>query len=1659
MPAIFQLLENITVLDLNIEADPGELVVKSTKAIPILKDQAGAVLMAATEYGKGRMVVFGHEAYLKEPNIQMFICNCVKWLKSNSNAVVGIPKYCESVASILTAAGHKVKISDKFDSSMGVFFVNGQEQISQLPELTEFIKGGGGVMIGAQAWCWCSENPGKDPLAHFPANKLTGLADIYFGPNKRPRGYFTIHMTTSGAQEMVIKTTQHMPTSYNLLENITHLDLNFNADPGELVVKSSKAIPILKDQTGAVLMAATEYGKGRMVVFGHEQYLMAPQLHTLVCNCVRWMKSNPDAVVGLPKFYEGVASILTAAGHKVKISDKFDSSMGVFFVNGQEQISQLPELTEFIKGGGGVMIGAQAWCWCSENPGKDPLAHFPANKLTGLADIYFGPNKRPRGYYTIHTTTSEAPEKVIKTTQHMPTSYNLLENITHLDLNFNADPGELVVKSTKAIPILKDQTGAVLMAATEYGKGRMVVFGHEQYLMAPQLHTLVSNCVRWMKSNPDAVVGLPKFYEGVASILTAAGHKVKISDKFDSSMGVFFVNGQEQISQLPELTEFIKGGGGVMIGAQAWCWCSENPGKDPLAHFPANKLTGLADIYFGPNKRPRGYYTIHTTTSEAPEKVIKTTQHMPTSYNLLENITHLDLNFNADPGELVVKSTKAIPILKDQTGAVLMAATEYGKGRMVVFGHEQYLMAPQLHTLVSNCVRWMKSNPDAVVGLPKFYEGVASILTAAGHKVKISDKFDSSMGVFFVNGQEQISQLPELTEFIKGGGGVMIGAQAWCWCSENPGKDPLAHFPANKLTGLADIYFGPNKRPRGYYTIHTTTSEAPEKVIKTTQHMPTSYNLLENITHLDLNFNADPGELVVKSTKAIPILKDQTGAVLMAATEYGKGRMVVFGHEQYLMAPQLHTLVSNCVRWMKSNPDAVVGLPKFYEGVASILTAAGHKVKISDKFDSSMGVFFVNGQEQISQLPELTEFIKGGGGVMIGAQAWCWCSENPGKDPLAHFPANKLTGLADIYFGPNKRPRGYYTIHTTTSEAQEKVVKTTQHMPTSYNLLENITHLDLNFNADPGELVVKSTKAIPILKDQTGAVLMAATEYGKGRMVVFGHEQYLMAPQLHTLVSNCVRWMKSNPDAVVGLPKFYEGVASILTAAGHKVKISDKFDSSMGVFFVNGQEQISQLPELTEFIKGGGGVMIGAQAWCWCSENPGKDPLAHFPANKLTGLADIYFGPNKRPRGYYTIHTTTSEAPEKVIKTTQHMPTSYNLLENITHLDLNFNADPGELVVKSTKAIPILKDQTGAVLMAATEYGKGRMVVFGHEQYLMAPQLHTLVSNCVRWMKSNPDAVVGLPKFYEGVASILTAAGHKVKISDKFDSSMGVFFVNGQEQISQLPELTEFIKGGGGVMIGAQAWCWCSENPGKDPLAHFPANKLTGLADIYFGPNKRPRGYYTIHTTTSEAPEKVIKTTQHMPTSYNLLENITHLDLNFNADPGELVVKSTKAIPILKDQTGAVLMAATEYGKGRMVVFGHEQYLMAPQLHTLVSNCVRWMKSNPDAVVGLPKFYEGVASILTAAGHKVKISDKFDNSMGVFFVNGQEQISQLPELTEFIKGGGGVMIGAQAWCWCSENPGKDPLAHFPANKLTGLADIYFGPNKRPGILYNSYNNI
>ncbi|KAJ8412851.1 hypothetical protein AAFF_G00104330 [Aldrovandia affinis] len=133
--------------------------------------------------------------------------------------------------------------------------------------------------------------------------------------------------------------------------------------PGRLQLNCDEAVPLLVTPSGGVLIAAVQYGQGRVVVLCHEAYLQSkvnrPPFDRFVRNAIDWLKPHPDALVGVYKL-SYLAKFLRAGGTRVRDVPRYNSTVGVFcceaFYDGEAK-----ELLEFVKGGGGLLIAGQAW--------------------------------------------------------------------------------------------------------------------------------------------------------------------------------------------------------------------------------------------------------------------------------------------------------------------------------------------------------------------------------------------------------------------------------------------------------------------------------------------------------------------------------------------------------------------------------------------------------------------------------------------------------------------------------------------------------------------------------------------------------------------------------------------------------------------------------------------------------------------------------------------------------------------------------------------------------------------------------------------------------------------------------------------------------------------------------------------------------------------------------------------------------------------------------------------------------------------------------------------------------------------------------------------------------------------------------------------------
>lgn len=190
---------------------------------------------------------------------------------------------------------------------------------------------------------------------------------------------------------MSTKPTQEYDEAYKLLvKGLTQLDFKDSAVPSELALVGD-AFPLAINSQGQVLVAASTYGLGRIVVLGHESYLS--EFPSLVKNAVNWLggDGSVNLSVAVHQNIKEAADKLGQYKFTVKVLGEFrsDLGVGVYVTDAYSLAADQKSLVTFMKSGGGILIGGQAWKWSNKNPGVEPLLNFDGNKVSGVAGIYF----------------------------------------------------------------------------------------------------------------------------------------------------------------------------------------------------------------------------------------------------------------------------------------------------------------------------------------------------------------------------------------------------------------------------------------------------------------------------------------------------------------------------------------------------------------------------------------------------------------------------------------------------------------------------------------------------------------------------------------------------------------------------------------------------------------------------------------------------------------------------------------------------------------------------------------------------------------------------------------------------------------------------------------------------------------------------------------------------------------------------------------------------------------------------------------------------------------------------------------------------------------------------------------------------------------------
>lgn len=170
---------------------PGPLCVFGPNAFPVIVDDAKspAPVIAAGSLGDGRVVAFGHEGYfgaeaLRTADTARLMANLVTWAGARSpqhTHVVGLHR-CPDLEAALKPLDVRCRVMDGSLSLNGIdvlILPAGEIHDNDLPALTAFVRGGGGVIAGLPGWGYLQTHPAASSLAaDLPANKLFAPAGI-----------------------------------------------------------------------------------------------------------------------------------------------------------------------------------------------------------------------------------------------------------------------------------------------------------------------------------------------------------------------------------------------------------------------------------------------------------------------------------------------------------------------------------------------------------------------------------------------------------------------------------------------------------------------------------------------------------------------------------------------------------------------------------------------------------------------------------------------------------------------------------------------------------------------------------------------------------------------------------------------------------------------------------------------------------------------------------------------------------------------------------------------------------------------------------------------------------------------------------------------------------------------------------------------------------------------------------------------------------------------------------------------------------------------------------------------------------------------------------------------------------------------------------------
>ncbi|XP_055052020.2 TRPM8 channel-associated factor homolog [Misgurnus anguillicaudatus] len=393
-----------------------------------------------------------------------------------------------------------------------------------------------------------------------------------------------------------------------------------------------------------------------------------------------------------------------------------------------------------------------------------------------------------------------------------------------------------------------------------------------------------------------------------------------------------------------------------------------------------------------------------------------------------------------------------------------------------------------------------------------------------------------------------------------------------------------------------------------------------------------------------------------------------------------------------------------------------------------------------------------------------------------------------------------------------------------------------------------------------------------------------------------------------------------------------------------------------------------------------------------------------------------------------------------------------SIMTGLSELDLQGKAVPSDLVLIGSDAFPLAMNQRGQVLIAASRYGQGRVVVLGHEDYLT--RFPSLIENALMWlMPCTGDAsIVGIQKNLGPVAENFRNSAISTELGD-FREGLAVYITDAYSVDASAKDLIAFVKAGGGLIIAGQAWSWAKANPKMDVFLNFSGNKVCSVAGIYFSEHQGELGVIPV---PSKIPSSwlAVSIVKNFKNDLDfLLKGVPQFDIQCGAVASELMVHGLLAFPIAVAPPGKVFIAGAYYGQGRVIVVTHEGYLGRESLSTFLINAINWLDEGRKGVIGINPKVGGAQKILSQSGLNCQLTN-FKKDLSVHVCTSYSD-AECEKIQEFVAEGSGLLIGGHAWNWAQKNHGRNVMTEYPGNRILNKMGLSILSSTVNGGLYKA----